>query len=83
MVEKNGTIQPGLFRADTEDRSHPMPTTKKKKTAPKVYGPTSRPYGRLSFASLNAAAAWCAKHPAAWFAINKRPSGRVVVKRMF
>ena len=57
--------------------------TRKKKTAAKIYGPTSRLYGRLSFATLRAAAAWCAKNPDAWFAINKRPSGRVVVKRTF
>ena len=50
----------------------------------KIYGPTSRPYGRLEFDTLGKAAAWCRRHPSAWISITRvLPSGKVRVKRSF
>ena len=57
-----------------------MPTKRKKSM--KVYGPTSRPYGRVAFRSVRAAALWCEKHPD-WISITKRANGTVSVKRAF
>ena len=56
---------------------------KTKEPTAKIYGPTSRSYGIVSFPDVKAAAAWCHKNPKFWFAIKKRPSGRVLVKRGF
>jgi hypothetical protein len=56
-----------------------MPTKRK---SMKVYGPTSRPYGRVAFQSVRAAAIWCEKNPG-WISITKRANGTVSVKRAF
>lgn len=64
----------------TADISGMAKKTKKPVPAPKTYGPTDRSYGIVSFPDLKAAAAWCRKNDKFWFAIQKRPSGRVVVK---